>query len=126
MSESVESRYIMILGNFSNYRFVQSVTEALLVTLRCAQLQKRKVLADPSLPPEFRISLAKSLRHDLFSKVLDILDSFGDHSINVRKITDMSLQIPFLVGIQERVRATFTAEVRYGLLMDKSSCMNSS
>ncbi len=32
-------------------------------------LQKRKVLADPSLPPEFRISLAKSLRNDLFFQV---------------------------------------------------------
>jgi hypothetical protein len=60
-------------------------TEALLVTLHCARLQKRKVLADPSLPPEFRISLAKSLRHDLFSKVLDSPDSVGDYSLNFRK-----------------------------------------
>ena len=28
--------------------------------------QKKKVLSDPTLPPELRISLAKSLRHDLF------------------------------------------------------------
>ena len=71
-------------------------------------LQKRKVLSDPSLPPEFRISLAKSLRHDLFFQVRTDIDVL---SLPFSKLIDMSLQIPFLIGIQERVRATFTAEV---------------
>jgi hypothetical protein len=29
-------------------------------------VQKRQVLSDPTLPPEFRLTLAQSLRHDLF------------------------------------------------------------
>ncbi len=40
----------------------------------CFAGQKRKVLSDPTLPPEFRISLAKSLRHDLFFQVFASAD----------------------------------------------------
>ena len=32
--------------------------------------QKRAVLADPALPPEFKMALAKSLRNDLFFQVV--------------------------------------------------------
>jgi len=56
--------------------------------------QKKAVLSDPTLPPEFRISLARSLRNDLFS------------------------QIPFLVNIPEAIRAKFTAE----LLLKATTC----
>jgi hypothetical protein len=31
-----------------------------------ATYQKKKVLADPSLPSDFRLLLAQSLRHNLF------------------------------------------------------------
>ena len=37
-------------------------------TVPCG-LQKRRILSDPSLPSEFRLSLARSLRHDLFFQV---------------------------------------------------------
>ena len=36
--------------------------------------QKRKVLADPALPPEFKMALARSLRNDLFVQVVRWLD----------------------------------------------------
>ena len=36
--------------------------------------QKRKVLADPALPPEFKMALARSLRNDLFVQVVRLLE----------------------------------------------------
>jgi hypothetical protein len=32
-------------------------------------MQKREVLSDPKLPPEFRVALAKSLQDNLFTQV---------------------------------------------------------
>ncbi len=80
----------------------------LLIFCVLCDVQKRKVLSDPTLPPEFRISLARSLRHDLFFQVC-VYDIECLSCLEL--LTVIFLQIPFLIGIQERVRATFTAEV---------------
>ena len=37
--------------------------------ITCSANQKRKVLSDSALPSELRVSLARSLRHDLFMQV---------------------------------------------------------
>jgi hypothetical protein len=72
-------------------------------------LQKKNILSDPSLPNEYRISLARSLRHNLFSQAMTVIR--GIAILQEYKLMSVSLQIPFLINVQEKIRATLAAEV---------------
>jgi len=70
---SVESK----ITDWARFQFTEELSDSV----------KRQVLSEGSLPPDLRVSLALSLRHDMF------------------------MQLPFLRNIPERIRANFSAEL---------------
>jgi hypothetical protein len=66
----------------------------------CSAAQKRKVLSDAALPSELRVSLALSLRHDLFTQVNIFLlpQKFDnllawDHTVTTASFTTCSAEL---------------------------------
>ncbi len=93
------------------YRSTILLVKKFALILFCSQLcMKHKKILERALPEALKLSIARKIENNLFSKVIEF-KGFNNRHVSESLYTLFMHQISFLVGVISEIRTLFAAEV---------------